>query len=307
MWYLTGYIMSEKPKIIVVIGPTASGKSALAVEIARKIGGEVISADSRQVYKGLNIGSGKISKKEMRGVPHHLLDVASPKKIYTAAHFKIDADRAIKKIISKGNVPIICGGTGFYVDTLLGKIDLPEAKPDAALRKTLSKKSAPELFSLLKKLDPRRAKEIDRNNPVRLIRAIEIAHALGRVPMLATKVQAYETLTLGISWLKEQLQKRIHDRLKVRMKQGMLREAKNLRAHGLSFKRMEELGLEYRCMARHLQGQLTKEEMLKQLELEIVRYAKRQMTWFKRDETVIWVSPKNKAKTLLHVARFLNS
>src|SRR3990167_3851819 len=171
-------------KIIVILGPTASGKSALAVKLAKKFNGEVISADSRQVYKGLNIGTGKITRKEMGGVPHYCLDVVSPKKIFTVADFKKCAEKAIEKIFAKNKTPIIVGGTGLYIQAVVDNITLPEVKPNWKLRKELEKKTTEEMFKMLKKLDPERAKTIDAKNPRRLIRAIKTAEALGKAPNL---------------------------------------------------------------------------------------------------------------------------
>src|SRR3989344_4057410 len=164
-------------KIVVVVGPNASGKSEFAVRLAKKINGEIISADSRQVYKGLDIGSGKITKKEMGGVPHHCLSVANPKKIFTALNFKKCAQKAIAAIYHSGKTPIIVGGTGFYIDAALGRIKLGGVPPNLKLRKKLANKSPAELLKMLKKLDPARAKTIEQKNPRRLIRAIEILKA----------------------------------------------------------------------------------------------------------------------------------
>lgn len=283
--------MATKPKIIVILGPTASGKTSLSIKLAKAMGGEIVSADSRQVYSGLNLGTGKVTKKEMAGVPHHLIDVANPKRVYTASNYVKQARTAIAEITERGNVPIICGGTGFYIDTLLGRMAIPEVPPNKALRKKLERLTAEQLFKLLSKADPARAKTIDRHNPVRLVRALEIVGALGKVPKQKI-VEPYDALLLGVSIEQKKLQKNIHVRLLSRIKLGMLREAKKLHAHGLSWKRMEDLGLEYRYMALRLQGKITKEEMLTQLELEIVKYAKRQMTWFKRHKDVVWVEPK---------------
>ncbi|MBU4078319.1 tRNA (adenosine(37)-N6)-dimethylallyltransferase MiaA, partial [Patescibacteria group bacterium] len=163
-----------KPKIIVVVGPTASGKSDLAVEIAKKYNGEVVSADSRQVYKGMDIGTGKITQKEMQGIKHYLLDVASPKTRFTVAQYQKKANQAIGEIIKKEKLPILCGGTGFYIQSIVDNIAIPKVKPDLKLRKNLEKQSAEELFEQLKKLDSERAKNIDKYNKRRLIRAIEI-------------------------------------------------------------------------------------------------------------------------------------
>ena len=171
---LSGYDYSME-KIVVIVGPTASGKSDLGVMLAKKIQGEIISADSRQVYKGLNIGSGKITKKEMRGVSHYGLDIANPKKIFTAEDFKKHATQSLNKIICRGKIPIIVGGTGFYIDVLLGLRNTANVPPNPQLRKRIENKSANELFMMLKKLDPERAKTIDQHNPRRLVRAIEIA------------------------------------------------------------------------------------------------------------------------------------
>lgn len=277
-----------KQKVLVLVGPTASGKSALAVELATTFNGEVISADSRQVYTGLNIGAGKITKKETKGVSHHLLDVAHPKKIFTAGDFLKRGKKAIDDITARGKLPIICGGTGFYIDALLERIALPEVVPNKKLRTSLENKSAAELFSVLKKLDPVRAETIDHHNPVRLIRAIEIATELGAVPPLTTTPSKYDTFWIGISWPEKKLRERIHARALSRMKRGMVAEAKRLHAAGLSYKRMEELGLEYRSLAAYLRGKLSKEALIADIELGNIQYAKRQMKYWKRNTEITW-------------------
>ena len=280
----------DRARIYVVVGPTASGKSAYAVELARKVGGEVISADSRQVYRGLDIGSGKITKKEMRGVPHHMLDVASPKKVFTAHDFLSHARPILQDIIARGKVPIICGGTGFYIDALLGRVTLPDVPPDDKLRARLRTRSAAQLFALLSKKDPRRASEIDRHNPVRLIRALEIAHALGASPPMSRFHLDMDVEWIGLKPTDDVRKKKIHTRLLSRMKTGMIAEAKRLHARGLSYKRMEELGLEYRYLARYLRGTIAKDAMLAGLETEIRQYAKRQMTYWRRNPAIRWVA-----------------
>lgn len=298
----------KKPKLIVICGQTATGKSDFAVQIAKEIGGEIISADSRQVYIGLDIGSGKITKKEMRGVPHHLLDVISPKKVFSVSDFKLQAEKKIREIIDRGHVPIVCGGTGFYIDTLLGTINLPEVAENKTLRKTLGSKTKEQLLALLKKLDPVRAETIDQHNPVRLIRAIEIATTLGSVPVLQKK-SPYDVLSIGLTLPDEILKEKIRMRLFARIgKYKMLDEARKLHEKGLSWKRMRELGLEYRFMADHLTGKLSKEEMLTQLETAIWHYAKRQKTWFKKNTDIVWIDPRKKSdvkKSLQEVKKFL--
>ena len=310
----------EKPKIIVILGPTATGKSDLAVKIAKKIKGlkhghtvfgqgEIISADSRQVYKGLNIGTGKISKKEMRGVPHYLLDVISPNKIFSVSEWKKLAEEKIMDIIARGKTPIIVGGTGFYIQSIVDNIILPEVPPNKNLRKKLTKVRPSQLFSILKKLDPGRAREIAKEkgskNPVRLIRAIEIATTLGKVPSLNSRRQSsgrldeYEFLQIGLTASPEILRKRIHIRLLARIRRGMIGEARKLHKNGLSYKRMRGLGLEYRYLADFLedlpsykatarQRKILKMKLISKLDREIYQYAKRQMTWFKRDKKIQW-------------------
>ena len=288
--------MSTRKKIIVILGQTSTGKSDFAVEIAKKISGEIISADSRQVYRVMDLGTGKITKREMRGVPHHLLDVASPKKVFSVSDYKKLTDKKIKEIIKRGKVPILCGGTGFYIDAVVNGTILPEVAPNAKLRAMLAKKSVVELFKMLKKLDPSRAKNIDSKNPVRLIRAIEIAKALGKVPKVKSGTE-YDALKIGLTLPDEVLKKRIYARLLARIKKGMLKEIENLHKSGVSWKRMNELGLEYRYGAMYLQGKITKKEMIEKLNTESWQYAKRQKTWFKRDKDTVWIDPrKNKEK-----------
>ncbi len=280
-----------KPKLISIIGPTASGKSDLAVTLARQFNGEVISTDSRQVYTGLDIGSGKIKKKEMQGVPHYLLDVISPKKVFTVADFKREADKKISEITSRGHLPILCGGTGFYIDAVTKNIILPEVKPDQKFRIKAQKSKIETLQKQLKKLDLERYKTIDIQNKVRLIRAIEIAKELGSVPKIKSK-PLYDVLTIGILWDPEILRKRINLRLEKRIKAGMINEVKKLHEKGLSWKRLESLGLEYRYVALFLEKKITKVEMIERLQFEIWHYAKRQMTWFQRDKNIVWVRVK---------------
>ncbi|MEK7585830.1 MAG: tRNA (adenosine(37)-N6)-dimethylallyltransferase MiaA [Patescibacteria group bacterium] len=284
----------SKNKIIVILGQTSTGKSDFAVGVAKKIDGEIISADSRQVYKGMDLGTGKITKKEMRGVPHHLLDVVNPKKIFSVSDFKKLADKKIEEILTRGKIPIICGGTGFYIDAVVDGTILPEVPPNKNLRAVLSKKSAEQLFVMLKKLDPTRAKNIDAKNKVRLIRAIEIAKALGHVPSLASDGinTKYQVLKIGLMLPDELLKGRIYARLLARIKKGMLGEIKNLHKQGISWKRMEQLGLEYRYGALYLQGKMNRKEMMEKINTESWHYAKRQKTWFKRDKNIIWIDPR---------------
>lgn len=262
--------------VIVILGQTATGKSNLAVSIAKKIDGEIISADSRQVYKGLDIGTGKITRKEMHGVPHHLLDVVNPKKKFSVAEYQKQAISAMANIISRDKTPIICGGTGFYIDAITKGVIFPEVPPNIKLRKTLEKKSALELFKILKKIDLRRAQNIDAKNKVRLIRAIEIVKVLGRVPKITQATPVYKFVKVGLYLPEDILKKKIEQRVKKMFTDGLLSEIKKLRKTGVSNKRLKEFGFEY--------NDPTPEKVI----TETLKYAKRQMTWFKRDKEIKW-------------------
>ncbi len=305
-----------KPKILIIVGPTAVGKSDLAVELAQKFNGEVISADSRQVYTGLDIGTGKITSEEMKGVPHHLLDVANPQDQFTVTQWRALAETAITDILARGKLPIICGGTGFYISTLIDDITLPDAPADQALRNELSTKTVPELFALLKQTHPERAQSMnqsDKNNPRRLIRAIEIArHASqtseGITPdarPLQVHESSYDPLWIGINLPLLELHTKIQNRLEKRINQGMITEVQNLHDKGVSWERMEELGLEYRYIARQIQGTITLEKMREKLVTEINQYAKRQMTWFRRNKLIRWFAPTDVEAIEKEVAAFV--
>jgi len=283
-------------KVIIIIGQTATGKSDLAVKIAKKINGEVISADSRQVYKGLNIGTGKITKKEMKGVPHHLLDVANPMRQFSVSDYKKLAEKKIKEITKKGKAPIVCGGTGFYIDALLGKTILPEVPPNKKLREELWTKSAIALFVHLQKIDPERAQNIDAKNKVRLIRAIEIVETIGKVPAFTPQDSpVYQTLKIGLKLPEEKLKKRIKLRLKKRIRDGMAIELYDLHfKKKVPWKRFLELGFDQKYISLYHQKKIDRQEMLDKLFEGNWKYAKRQMTWFKRDKQIIWLDPSNK-------------
>ena len=298
--------VTYKNKLIVILGPTSSGKSDLAVLIAKKFNGEIISADSRQVYRGMDIGTGKVTKKEMSGIPHHLLDVADPKRKYSVSRFKREAEKAIAQVIKRGKIPILCGGTGFYIQAVVDNLILPKVRANAKLRKKLNQIPTKELFLMLKKLDCKRSKTIDIHNPHRLIRAIEIATELGAVPALdKSKESKFEVLQIGIKTPKEVLQSRIIKRLDKRLKRGMVAEVKRLHTEGISYKRMVELGLEYKFISLFLSKDLSKDDAIKQLTTASFQYAKRQMTWFKKDKRTHWVLFEDTQKTFTLVKGFL--
>ncbi len=300
------YTPHMKPKVVAIVGSTASGKTSLSIALAKQFKGEVVSADSRQVYRGFDLGSGKVTEEEMGGVPHHLLDVADPTTVYTANNFVQDAVKAINGILAQHHLPIIAGGTFFYLDALLGRISSPEVPPNQTLRLELEQLSREQLNDRLRVLDPIRLKNIDTKNSRRLIRAIEIASTLGHVPVGAP-AERYACLTLGLKIDPATLQHNIHVRLMVRLEAGMLDEVRTLLASGVSHERLESLGLEYRYCARHLRGLISYDEMAAQIEIKTRQFAKRQMTWLKRDQSIVWVDKNDLESIIDLVGNFLNN
>ncbi len=282
--------MSQKPKIIAIVGPTASGKTALSIELAKRFNGEVISADSRQTYRGLDIGSGKVTEAEMDGVPHHLIDIADPEEIYSAGDFLRDAKIAINDMVARGKVPIIAGGTFFYLDLLRGKMQTAEVKPNFALQAEFEKLSTPELIERLTLADPERASTIDKANRRRLIRALVIIESLGKVPevKVAQSESEYEWLIFGIDIDRVVLYERIRVRLQDRLQNGMIEEVKGLLASGVNPQRLDDFGLEYRYLTRNLLNEIPYEEMVVQLFAKLRQFAKRQLTWLRKDKEIIW-------------------
>jgi len=290
---------SLNKKLVVVLGPTASGKTELAIKLAKKFNGEIVNADSRQVYKGMDIGTAKPTKKEMKGVPHHLLDIASPKRKFTVAQYRKLALKAIEKIQKRGKIPFLVGGTWFYIRAIVDGIVIPEVPPDWKLRKRLEKKSPEELYKILKKLDPKRAKTIEKENPRRLIRAIEICKKIGKVPPLKFNPLPYPVLMIGIKRTEKELMERIRKRFFEWLKRGLILEVINLRKMGVSFKRIEEFGMHYREIARYLQGEISEKEMIENSIKEIQDYAKKQLNWFKKDKRVKWINNYKEAEKLV--------
>lgn len=279
----------KRDRIIVIVGPTASGKTGCAVTLAKKFGGEIISADSRQVYRGLDIGTEKITRREMHGVPHHCIDIASPRRAYSVERWRTCAQRAIRSITKRGGVPIIAGGTGLYVDALVYDIVFPRVAPNTALRKQLETWTPEQLLARLVELDPERAETIEQKNPRRLIRAIEVATALGKVPALNKQTVRYDVIWIGLNPPIETLEERIRARLKKTLKRGLVAETRMLREElGLSWNRINELGLEYRIVGEYLRGELSKDELEQKLYEGVRRYAKRQLRWLKRNKDIVW-------------------
>jgi tRNA dimethylallyltransferase len=291
-----------KPKVIAIVGPTASGKSSLGLLLAQKFGGEIISADSRQIYKGMEVISRAPTKKELEATPHYLVSTLNPKKSFSAGDYKVEAEKIVQKILKKKSLPIVVGGTGFYADSLLRGLTLPEVAPDPKLRQQLLKKSSKQLLAILKKLDPKSAKRVDPHNLVRIIRAIEIAQAIGPIPSLSYE-EPYETLWLGLLPEKNLHQKAMKKGVEDRLKAGMIAEIKKLRTT-LSKKRFLELGFEFALVADYLEKKISKKELVDLLVRGEEKYAKRQMRWFLRNRDIKWV--KNKAEALRLAKGFLS-
>ena len=272
-------------KLIVIVGTNASGKSGLGVELAREYGGEIVSADSRQVYAGMNLGSGKITPEEMRGVPHHLLDVRRPGEFFSMADFQALAYEAIDGILDRGRLPFLVGGTGLYVASVTEGYVLSEQKPDPALRAELETRSTLELYEMLKARVPET--DVDPKNRHRVMRMLEKLAAGDEGP--APRQPRYETLKLGVTWPREELKRRIDERLERRLKEGMTEEVRALLEEGVSEEFLVKLGLEYKYLTWYLTGRMEYEQMKEELGLAIKRFAKRQMTWFRKDPEIVWL------------------
>lgn len=272
----------QKPKVYVVCGPTATGKSDYAVELAQRIGGEVISADSRQVYRGMDLGTGKITKEEMKDIPHHMLDIRDPSEDFSVEEFQKLAFEKIDEIISRGKTPIICGGTGFFIQSIMENPIFPSAPANEKLRAELEKKSLEELKKVLEKIPKEDGVKIDLENKRRVIRAIELGQALGKVPAIKHGEQKYKFEVIYLDKPDEELKERIEKRLLSRLDAGMIEEVERLHDGGVSWEKLESFGLEYKYISEFLQGKISKEEMIELLKTKIWQYAKRQRTWFKK-------------------------
>lgn len=293
--------MSEKPKVIVICGPTASGKTALSIELAKKINGEIISADSMQIYKDMSIGTAKPTVEEMQGIKHYLIDFVSPDERYSVAQYKQDAKKAIKEILEKGKTPIIVGGTGLYIDSLIYEIDYTDIKIDENYRKqleqTAEKEGLDKLYQEAEKIDPDAMKKISQNDKKRIMRVLEIYHSTGK-----TKTQQelesrknpveYDYRIFAINWDREKLYQRINKRVDIMIEKGLIEEVNQILNKYKKFPTAMQ-GLGYKEVVDYINGKYTIEEMIEKIKMETRRYAKRQLTWFRKNKQTIWIEGEN--------------
>ncbi len=291
------------PKLIVIVGPTASGKTSLAIKLAKKFNGEIVSADSRQIYKELGVGSSKVTSKETQGIKHYLIDIISLKEDFSAQQFKKSAIKAIREIIKKGKVPFLVGGTGFYIQAVVDNLIFPKIEPNNDLRKNLATYPSFLLFKILQILNPQRAKQIDQNNKRRLIRAIEISQINPQAKLKKGK-PLFQTLILGINQNRKDLNDLIEKRFNIWLKQGFLDEVKSL-MENYKEKEIKEIGLHYYWAYLYLMGFVDYETFVNKSLISLKNYAKRQLTWFKRDQRIIWINSYSQAQKL--VKKFLET
>lgn len=287
-----------KKVLIVILGPTASGKTKLSIDLAKEFRGEIICADSRTVYRKLDIGTAKPTKKQQQQIPHHLIDIIEAGKTFTVAEFKKGADEKIEQIFSRGKIPFLTGGSGLYIDAVIYGLEIPGVAPNWKLRAKLEKLSLPDLFSQIAQKDPQFAKQVDKNNKRRLIRALEVMEKTGQKfsTLRRKNPPPYPILILGIDLPRKDLIKKIDSRIDERLKQGMIEEVKNLINDGVNPKWLDSLGLEYRYLSRYLMGKLSRQETIRQLKSASHQFARRQMTWFKRNKNIIWIKNKRQAE-----------
>ena len=290
-----------KEKVIVICGPTASGKTALSIELAKKINGEIVSCDSMQIYKEMDIGTAKPTKEEMQGIKHYMIDIISPDERYSVADYKKQAKEAIKEILSKGKVPIVVGGTGLYVDSLIYEIDYPEIEFDEKYRKELEQeveeKGLNTLYEKAKEIDEEAIKKISPNDKKRILRILEIYHATGKNKTEQEKESRknkpeFDYKVFALNMERSKLYERINKRVDIMIENGLIEEVENV------YKKYNEFptamqGLGYKEVVQYLEKRLTKEEMIEKIKQETRRYAKRQLTWFRKNKETIWINAED--------------
>lgn len=299
----------QKEKVIVICGPTASGKTALSIELAKKINGEIISSDSMQIYKDMTIGTAKPTPEEMQGIKHYLIDFVSPDERYSVADYKRDAKKAIKEIIQKGKTPIIVGGTGLYVDSLIYEIEYPNIEFDEEYRKSLEnqveEKGLEELYKKAQEIDPEAVEKISKNDKKRILRILEIYHATGKNKTEQEKESRkkeveYDYTVYALNWEREKLYERINKRVDIMIEQGLIEEVKEIYEKYDKFSTAMQ-GLGYKEVVQYLEREITKEEMIEKIKQETRRYAKRQLTWFRKNKQTIWLNAQDEIQNNIQI------
>ena len=299
-----------KPKVIVIVGPTASGKTALSIELAKKINGEIISCDSMQIYKDLNIGSAKPTIEEMQGIKHYLIDEVEPTQRFSVAEYKKRAEKAIEEIIKKGKTPIVVGGTGLYANSLIYGIEYNEIKYDEKYRNELMKFAQTEeglesLFEKAKKIDPKAMEKISKNDKKRIIRILEIYNSTGATKTEQEKESRkndvkYDYKVFALNMERSVLYERINKRVDIMLEQGLIEEVKNILKKYNEFPTaMQAIG--YKEIVEYFNGDLTKQEAIEKIKQESRRYAKRQITWFKKIANVKWLDGLDKIQNNVNI------
>lgn len=286
-----------KPTVIVIGGPTASGKSNLAVELAKRINGEIISADSMQIYKDMNIGTAKVTEEEKQGIEHYMIDIVSPEERYSVSTYKKEAELIIEKILSKGKTPIIVGGTGLYIESLIYGIEFQDEEIDEQYRNELNdiaeKEGLEKLYEKAKQIDPKAMEKISINDRKRIIRVLEIYHKTGKTKTeqeieSRKKEVKYNYKLFAITMNREKLYERIEQRVDKMLEEGLIQEVEDIKSKYHKFPTAMQ-GLGYKEVVEYLENKITKEEMLEKLKKETRHYAKRQLTWFRKYKDIIWL------------------
>ena len=289
----------DKPNIICVVGPTASGKTAYAIKLAKEQNGEIVSCDSMQIYKYMDIGTAKPTKEEQRKVPHHMIDFVDPNTDYSVADFVKDATEVINDILSRGKTPVLCGGTGLYIDSVIGGIEFSEQKRDDEYRALLwnmaEEKGVDAVHDLLKEQDPQEAEKVHPNNIKRVIRALEICKTSGmtktEADRLARKEPKYNAEIIGLMPDREILYERIDRRVDIMMQQGLLQEVELLIEKSIRRDSTAMQAIGYKELIEYIDGKCSLDEAVDKIKQESRRYAKRQLTWFRRNPDIIWINP----------------
>ena len=299
-----------KPKVVVIVGPTASGKTAISIELAKKINGEIISSDSMQIYKDMDIGTAKVTKEEAEGIKHYLIDCVSPDERYTVSDFKKDAENAIEEILAKGKTPIVVGGTGLYVNSLIYGIEYQDMKFDEQYRDELMKKAETEsglkeIWDEANQIDPEAMKKISPNDKKRIVRVLEIFKATGKTKteqeiLSRQNGVKYDYKVFGITMERGKLYSRINLRVDIMIEKGLEEEVRKLVNKYTKFPTAMQ-GLGYKEVVEYFDGNLTYEEMIDKIKQESRRYAKRQLTWFRKNKETIWLDSENDMEDNINV------